>query len=55
VGHVSRFSSLLGVEASLARVSHSSLKTGGSKLKMDGSMRWAASNPATLHLPFSIY
>jgi hypothetical protein len=29
VGHVSRFSSLLGVEASLARVSHSSLKTGG--------------------------
>jgi hypothetical protein len=29
VGHVSRFSSLLGVEASLARVSHSGLKTGG--------------------------
>jgi hypothetical protein len=29
VGHASRFSSLLGVEASLARVSQSSLKTGG--------------------------
>jgi hypothetical protein len=29
VGHVSRSSSLLGVEASLARVSQSDLKTGG--------------------------
>jgi hypothetical protein len=29
VGHVSRSSSLLGVEASLARVSQSGLKTGG--------------------------
>jgi hypothetical protein len=29
VGHASRSSSLLGVEASLARVSQSSLKTGG--------------------------
>jgi hypothetical protein len=29
VGHASRSSSLLGVEASLARVSQSDLKTGG--------------------------
>jgi hypothetical protein len=29
MGHVSRFSSLLGVEASLGRVFQSSLKTGG--------------------------
>jgi hypothetical protein len=29
VGHASRFSGLLGVEASLARVSQSGLKTGG--------------------------
>jgi hypothetical protein len=29
VGHASRSSSLLGVEASLARVSQSNLKTGG--------------------------
>jgi hypothetical protein len=29
VGHTSRSSSLLGVEASLARVSQSDLKTGG--------------------------
>jgi hypothetical protein len=29
VGHTSRSSSLLGVEASLTRVSHSDLKTGG--------------------------
>jgi hypothetical protein len=29
VGHTSRSSGLLGVEASLARVSHSGLKTGG--------------------------
>jgi hypothetical protein len=28
-GHASRFSSLLGVEASLAKVSQSGLKTGG--------------------------
>jgi hypothetical protein len=27
----------------------------GGKLKMDGSMRWAASDPATLALPFSMY
>jgi hypothetical protein len=30
VGHILRSSSLLGVEASLARVSQSGLKTGGS-------------------------
>jgi hypothetical protein len=29
MGHASRYSSLLGVEASLARVSQSGLKTGG--------------------------
>jgi hypothetical protein len=29
VGHVLRFSSFLGMEASLARVSQSGLKTGG--------------------------
>jgi hypothetical protein len=29
VGHVSRSSGLLGVEASLARISQSGLKTGG--------------------------
>jgi hypothetical protein len=71
-GHASRSSSLLGVEASLARLSQSDLKTGGGattgwctwhhhggyvggKLKMDGSMRRAASDPATLALPFSFY
>jgi hypothetical protein len=27
----------------------------GGKLKTDGSMRWAASDPATLPLPFSVY
>jgi hypothetical protein len=27
----------------------------GIKLKMDGSMRWAASDPATLTLSFSMY
>jgi hypothetical protein len=61
VGHVSRSSGLLGVEASLARVSQSSLKTGegggcvGDKLKTDGSVRWAASDPAALPLSFSMY
>jgi hypothetical protein len=63
VGHASRSSSFLGVEASLTRVSQSGLKTdggattGGScgKLKTDGSMRGAASDPANLPLPFSIY
>jgi hypothetical protein len=37
VGHALRSSSLLGVEASLARVSQSSLKTGGGM--MTGSAR----------------
>jgi hypothetical protein len=50
-----RSSSLLGVEASLARVSQSGLKTGGGKLKMDGSMRWAALDPTTLPLSFLMY
>jgi hypothetical protein len=27
----------------------------GGKLKLDGLMRWAASDPATLALPFSFY
>jgi hypothetical protein len=36
VGHTSRSSSLLGVEASLARVSQSGLKTGGDAT-MDGA------------------
>jgi hypothetical protein len=27
----------------------------GGKLKMDGSMRWATSDPATIHLPFLMY
>jgi hypothetical protein len=36
VGHASRSSGLLGVEASLARVSQSGLKTGGGTT-MDGA------------------
>jgi hypothetical protein len=60
VRHASRSSSLLDVKASLARVFQSGLKTGvdvmtgcvGGKLKMKGSMRRAASDPATLALPF---
>jgi hypothetical protein len=59
VGHASRSSGLLGVEVSLAMVFQSGLKTGRGcvegKLKMDGSMRWAASDPATLPLLFSMY
>jgi hypothetical protein len=55
------------VEASLARVFQSGLKTGGGvmtgghegyvgdKFKTDGSMQWVTSDPATLLLPFSIY
>jgi hypothetical protein len=71
-GHASRSVGLLHLEASHARVSQSSLKTGrgktagwytrhhrggcvGIKLKMDGSMRRAASDPATLTLSFSMY
>jgi hypothetical protein len=68
---VLRSSDLLRVEASLARVSQSGLKTGGDataggardtitevvkgKLKTDGSMQRVASDPATLPLTFSIY
>jgi hypothetical protein len=62
-GHTSRSSSLLSVEASLARIFQSGLKTGGDattggargtimELKMDESMRRTASDPATLALPF---
>jgi hypothetical protein len=69
VGHASRYSGLLHVEASQAKVSQSDLKIGGgvmtggargggcveNMLKMDGSMRWAASDPATHALPFCLY
>jgi hypothetical protein len=66
VGHTSRSSGLFRVEASLTRVSQSGLKTSGGtwhnhggcvgcKLKTNGSMRWAASDPATLPLLFSMY
>jgi hypothetical protein len=62
-GHASRSSVLLHLKASLDRVFQSDLKTGGyattggarDKLKMDESMRWAVSHPATLSLPFSMY
>jgi hypothetical protein len=58
------------MEASLATVFQSGLKTSGgtttggargtggyvgSKLKTDGSMRWATSDSSTLPLPFSMY
>jgi hypothetical protein len=64
VGHASRSSGLFRVEARLARVSQFDLKTGGGvmadgciedKLKTDGSMRRATSDPANLTLPFSLY
>jgi hypothetical protein len=67
VGHVLRYSGLFHMETILARVSQSGLKTDGGataggrggcvgvKLKMDGSMRWTASNPVTLVLPFLFY
>jgi hypothetical protein len=63
-GHMSRSSGLLGMESSLARVSQFCLKTGGctttggcveGKLKTDGLMRRAASDPGTLLLLFSMY
>jgi hypothetical protein len=71
-GHASRSSSLLGIEASLARVFlvwpedwrrrddgwctwHHRGGCVGGKLKMDRSMRWTASDPVTLALPFSFY
>jgi hypothetical protein len=64
--HASRSNGLIVVEVSLVKVSQSDLKTGGgamtggardtiTKLKMDESMRRAASDPATLALPFSFY
>jgi hypothetical protein len=72
VGHASRSSCLLHVEASWTRVFQSGLKTDGgataggacgtiakvaseSKLKMNGSIRRAASDPDTLILSFSLY
>jgi hypothetical protein len=66
VGHTSRSSGLLRVEASQTRVSQSGFKTNGCvttgyggydelKLKMDGSMRRAASNTSTLKSSFSMY
>jgi hypothetical protein len=66
VGHTSRFGGLLRLEASHARISQSGLKTGGGvtmggargiewKLKMDGLMRWAASDTSTPTLSFSLY
>jgi hypothetical protein len=71
VEHASRSSSLLRVEASLARVSQSGLKTGGG-MTMGGVVApsrrlhrrqvedglvdtTGCVGPATLHLPFSSY
>jgi hypothetical protein len=72
VGHATRSSGLFRVEASLARIFQSDLKTGrcmmagGARveggrpkdqagLKMGVSMQRAASDPATLALPFLFY
>jgi hypothetical protein len=68
VGHASRSSGLLRMKACRVRISQSGgrVTTGGardtiaevaseSKLKTDGSMRQAASDPTTLALPFSFY
>jgi hypothetical protein len=41
-GHTLRSSSLLGVEASLARVSQSGLKTGGGAMTIGGAMTGGA-------------
>jgi hypothetical protein len=67
-GHASTSSRLLGVEASLTRVSQSGLKTGGYAttggargtitevaLEADGSIRRTVSDSAILHLLFSMY
>jgi hypothetical protein len=54
VGHVSKSSGLLHVEASSARVYQFGLKTGGSATA-SGSMGQAASAPATFALPFLFY
>jgi hypothetical protein len=42
MGHTLRSSSLLGVEASLARVSQSGLKTGGGAMTIGGAMTGGA-------------
>jgi hypothetical protein len=57
VGHASRSSGLLHVEASLARFSQSGLKTGGGATTggARGTIAEAASDPATLSLMFSMY
>jgi hypothetical protein len=62
-GHASRFSSLLRMETSLAKVSQSGLKNRGTMMggacdtitKTGESMRQTASDPATLPLLFSMY
>jgi hypothetical protein len=66
-GHASRSSRLLRMEASLARVSQSDLKTGGwctwhhhrgcveGKLKTNRLIRRVTPDPAMLPLPFSMY
>jgi hypothetical protein len=56
MGHTSRSSDLLHVKPSQAKVSN--LPHGGCvefKLKMDGSMRQAASDHSASPLPFSLY
>jgi hypothetical protein len=57
VGHASRSSDLLHVEASLARVSQSGLKTDGGTTVggARGTLVEATSDPAILPLPFSMY
>jgi hypothetical protein len=54
VRHVSRSSSLLGVEASLARISQSGLKTGGGVTVGGacGTIVEVVSDSATFVLPF---
>jgi hypothetical protein len=63
MGHTSRSTGLLRVEVSLVRVRRDDgwcmwHHRGGCvelKLKTDGSMRWAASDPSTPTLPFFLY
>jgi hypothetical protein len=57
VGHASGSSSLLGVEASLTRVSQSGLKTDGGATTggARGTIADVTSDPATLALPFLFY
>jgi hypothetical protein len=56
-GHALRFSSLLGMEASLARVSQSGLKTsrGATTGGARGTIMKATSDPATPPLSFLMY